>query len=108
MYYTCDHPAKFLPEVTEALTAFENRLIAEEEAVTATAETLFKARKQELALDYLTRYSEQAGKDAMRLGHALLGSIEARTELLYGLRRPQGSTTSELNYEAITCRSAAP
>ena len=28
MYFTCDHPEKFLPEVTEALTAFENALTA--------------------------------------------------------------------------------
>ena len=28
MYYTCDKPEKFLPEVTEALVAFENQSIA--------------------------------------------------------------------------------
>ena len=30
MYYSCDRPRKFLPEVTEALTAFEARMIAEQ------------------------------------------------------------------------------
>jgi len=77
MYYTCEHPQKFLPEVTEALTAFENR--------------------------HLTRYSERAGQDALALGRALLGSIELRTELLYGLRRPQGEPMSGMNLPRIDC-----
>jgi dipeptidase len=103
MYYTCDHPDKFLPEVNEALTAFENRLIAEQDMVAMTSETLFAANERDLALDYLTRYSERAGQDALALGHALLGSIEARTELVYGLRRPTGDTPGALDYRAVRC-----
>ena len=41
MYFTCDHPEKFLPEVTEALVAFEDALIREQEMVVEAAETLF-------------------------------------------------------------------
>jgi len=103
MYYTCDRPQRFLPEVTESLTAFENRLIAEQDAVAATAETLFGAGKRELALEYLTNYSERAGRDALALGHALLGSIEARTELLYGLRPPKGEPMSGMRTPRISC-----
>jgi dipeptidase len=103
MYYTCDHPQRFLPEVTEALTAFENRLIAEQDAVVLTSEVLFGAGKRELALKYLTDYSERAGRDALKLGHALLGSIEARTELLYGLRRPEGEQMSGMKAPRISC-----
>ncbi|MEE4174289.1 MAG: C69 family dipeptidase [Xanthomonadales bacterium] len=104
MYYTCDHPDRFLPEVTEALTAFEDRLAAEQEAVEATANALYAQGQDKLAVDSLTRYSEEAGQAAMRLGHALLASIEARTELLYGLRPPEGGAMSALDYQMISCR----
>jgi dipeptidase len=103
MYFTCDHPAKFLPEVNEALGAFENRLIAEQDAVETATEALYAAKQPELALDYLTRYSERAGQDALTLGRALLGSIEARTELLFGLRRPEGDTMSAMDRERVSC-----
>jgi dipeptidase len=108
MYYTCDHPGKFLPEVNEALTAFENRLISEQDTVVATSEALFTAGKRDQALDYLTGYSEQAGEDAFGLGHALLGSIAARTELLYGLRRPEGETMSGMDTPGVSCAEREP
>jgi len=103
MYFTCDHPEKFLPEVTEALTAFENRMIAEQETVVATAEALFDGGHDGLALDYLTRYSRERGEDALELGNALRASIEARTEVLYGFRAPQGEEMSRLSYDRIGC-----
>jgi len=103
MYYTCEHPQKFLPEVTEALTAFENRLIEEQVDVEKTSEALFAAGEKTLALEHLTRHSERAGQDALALGHSLLGSIEARTELLYGLRRPKGEPMSGMDLPRIDC-----
>jgi hypothetical protein len=44
----------------------------------------------------------QAGAAAMRLGKALLASIEARTALLYGLRKPQTDVISA-ETATITC-----
>jgi dipeptidase len=102
MYYTCDHPDRFLPEVTEALTAFENRFIEEQERVETTADLLFESGRDEMAKAYLTTYSMQGGAAAMRLGKALLASIEARTELLYGLRKPQTDVISS-ETATITC-----
>jgi dipeptidase len=107
MYYTCDHPSKFLPEVNEALTAFENRLIAEQDKVVATSDALFNAGKRDLALAYLTDHSARAGQDALALGHALLASIEARTALLYGLRRPVGERMSGMDTEHVSCLDPA-
>lgn len=104
MYFTCDHPGKFLPEVTETLTAFENRLIDEQESVEEVAEALFAAGKPSLARAYLTRYSRDRGAEALDLGRALLGSIEARTELLFGLRSPTSGEMSRLDYQMIKCR----
>lgn len=103
MYYTCDHPGKFLPEVTEALTAFENRLIAEQETVVATAGTLFDSGRDDLALRYLTDYSRERGLAGLRLGKALLASIEARTEVIFGLRAPQSDEISKLDYQQVRC-----
>lgn len=105
MYFTCDRPEKFLPEVTEALTAFENALIDEQQQVDETAEILFANGAAENALAYLTGYTDNAARSALALGHALLGSIEARTRLLYGLRTPRGSPVGELDYNAVTCRT---
>ena len=103
MYFTCDHPEKFLPEVTEALTAFEDQLIKEQTTVADTAEALFSAGKRELALNYLTEYSATRGASALLLGNALLGSIEARTQLLYGYREPTTDVVSRLSYDRIDC-----
>lgn len=103
MYYTCDHPEKFLPEVTEALSAFENRLIAEQDDLVETANLLFAANKDKLAASYLTNYSRQRGADGLRLGRALLASIEARTELLFGMRKPVADVMSDLYTERVSC-----
>ena len=103
MYYTCDHPEKFLPEVTEALTAFENQLIDEQQTVTAMAGTLFADHADELAKQFLTEYSRQRGAEGLRLGNALLASIEARTEVLYGLRQPEGNLVSGLRHRRVGC-----
>ncbi len=103
MYYTCDRPEVFLPEVTAALAALEDRLIAEQPRVAATANTLFEADRADLALRYLTDYSRQSGAAALRLGNALLASIEARTVEIYGLRAPQTDEMSQLDYDGVSC-----
>jgi hypothetical protein len=94
MYYTCDKPDKFLPEVTEALTAFENQSIAEIPAIEARAMKLFGVNEPNMAREVLNDYSTRRALDAMSLGEALLGSIEARHRLLYGYRAPREAKTS--------------
>lgn len=84
MYYTCAKPDKFLPEVTEALTAFENQSMSQSSAIEARAAKLFDIGENAMARDTLTEYSNERAMDALRLGNALLGSIQARYRLLYG------------------------
>ena len=103
LYYTCDHPEKFYAEVNEALTAFENRLISEQEALVEIANTLFDEGKDDLAREYLTDYSWRTGQDALQLGNALLGSIEARTREIYGWRQPKGAEVSGFSAR-INCK----
>jgi len=102
LYYACDHAERFYPEVGEALSAFENRLMTEQASVVAIANTLFAAGKDDLAREYLTSYSWQTGQDALQLGNALLASIEARTHELYGWREPAGDEVSGFR-ERINC-----
>ena len=94
MYYTCDKPEKFLPEVTEALTAFENQSIAQSRVVEAKATKLFDVGEPGMAREVLTTYSGQRAQDALKLGDALLASIEARHRLLYGYRAPKEARMS--------------
>ncbi len=105
MYFTCDHPEKFLPEVTETFTAFENQMIVEQATVEATARRLFSMEGDSLAAEYLTRYSHQKAREALRLGEALLASIEVRTRVLFGFREPTTDEMSGLDYGMVTCQT---
>lgn len=104
MYFTCDRPDKFLPEVSETLAAFEDRLIREQEELDTTALALFDADEQRLAELAVTRYLHDVADDALQLGTALLASIEARTRVLYGLRAPETDEMSRLDYQMVSCR----
>lgn len=65
---------------------------------------LFAANEDKLAKQYLTDYSRQRGAEGLRLGKALLESIEARTEVLFGLRRPEGHEMSRLSWPpSVSC-----
>ena len=86
LYLVQEHQEKFLPEVTEALTAFESRLIDEQESVEETARTLFEAKKPELAKKYLTYYSNTEALNGLQLAESLAQSIEARTRVIFGIR----------------------
>ncbi len=86
-YLMEEHEERFLPEVTEALVAFEGRLIAEQAEVERTASALYEAGEAELARQYLTYYSSTEALNGLRLGDALAESIEARTKVLYGIRQ---------------------
>lgn len=102
MYFTCERPEKFLPEVTEALVAFEAHAIAEQDAVEVTALSLYRTGQDQLARRYLTDYSTGQSRQALDLGRALLASIEARTRVLYGIRQPE---TEHINEPAVAGRT---
>ena len=90
-------------EVTEAITAFEDRLIEDQDLVDRTSDSLFESGLEHLALTYITDHSSNAASSALELGNALLGSIEARTEVLYGFRAPKTDDMSLLDYEMVGC-----
>lgn len=92
MYYTCDRPDEFLPEVQIALRAFESNALSDNVNVENTANTLFEADENEAATRFLTEYSHRQADEALTLGNSLLASIEARTKVQYGVRQPTGES----------------
>ncbi len=88
MYYTCDAPQLFLPEVTQALTAFEDESIKGRDTMEARALALFGGGQPEMARAVLDQYSSERALAALDLGEALLASIEVRHRLLVGDRTP--------------------
>jgi hypothetical protein len=91
MYYTCAHPDRFLPEVQEALVAFEARAAIEADEAEEQARVLIDAGRDEMARHRLTELTHRKAREALELGHDLLGSIEARSRLLHG-PPPTGGT----------------
>ncbi len=106
MYYTCDAPERFLPEVTEALTAFEARSIADRAEIEARALALFRAGEDAMARAVIDDYTTARALAALELGEDLLGSIEARHRLLVGPRTPRDEhNISTRHGPYVTCGS---
>ncbi len=103
MYYTCDAPERFLPEVIEALTAFEDVSIAARGSIEARAHTLFEAGQPELARAVFDDYSSERARAALDLGEALLSSIELRHRLLVGDRTPVNPDVMSGFGSVVTC-----
>lgn len=86
LYLVQEHEEKFLPEVTEALEAFESRLIEDQGFVEATARALYDSKQPELARRFLTYYSQTEAMHGLQLAESLAQSIEARTKVIFGIR----------------------
>lgn len=106
MYYTCDAPERFLPEVTEALTAFEAESIADRAQIEARALALFRAGEDAMARAVIDDYSSGRARAALQLGEDLLGSIEARHRLLVGYRAPHDARAISTRHGPyVTCQT---
>jgi dipeptidase len=88
MYYTCAHPATFLPEVNAELETFEAGMLPEQAAVEARALELYQSGQEEQAREYLTDYSNTQALEGLQLGENLVDNIGARTQELYGIPEP--------------------
>lgn len=88
-YLVNEHPDKFLDEVTEVLTAFEHKLITQQELVERTALALHNSGEPQLARAYLTYYCRTEAVNGLQLVETLAQSIEARTKTLFGIREPK-------------------
>ena len=86
-YLVDEHKGRFLPEVTEALEAFEAGLVADQATVHRTALKLYEANEPRLARRFLTYYTSTEARNGLRLVEDLAASVAARTKLLYGHRQ---------------------
>lgn len=80
-YLATAQDRRFLPEVTQALEALEDRYLKEQVAVEETAKTLLDAGKSDLARRYLTYYCQTEAGRAFELVETLTASLEARAKL---------------------------
>lgn len=103
LYYTCGHPDAFYDEVIGALTAFENRMIEDQDWVERSAETLFAQGQGGEARALMTHYSNAQAMRAMELGRALVASLEQRTKLRYGILEPEAAEMMKLEYDMVRC-----
>lgn len=104
MYHTCAHPGAFLPEVTTALDAFEHHELTGAPRVRSTAAALYEAGEEAAARRFLTDYSHQQAEEGLELGNVLLGSIEARAKLLFGIDEPDGDQINAgWDEETVNC-----
>ena len=83
-YLVMQHFEKFLPEVEEAIDAFEEKLLNQMPTIEKTANLLYQVGEAELASNYLTYFNTTESINAISLAEDLSASIEARTRLLYG------------------------
>lgn len=86
LYLMDEHRDHFLPEVSGALRAWDERQLAAQPGIERTAQILLKAGEDALARRYLTEQAHAAAGEGMRLIVALADSIEARTKVLFGIR----------------------
>jgi len=86
----CEHHETFLPEVTPVWEAFERRC-AEILAITVEqAAVLRQAERHDLAAAAMTSCCSVLAERSLRLGRAMLDSIEQRSRLLFGIRNEPG------------------
>ncbi|MGM0600675.1 MAG: C69 family dipeptidase, partial [Candidatus Rifleibacteriota bacterium] len=88
LYHTSENPEIFLEDVQNSLIEFEDKLFEEQKDVEATIQALMKSGNEELAVKYMTFYSNTRAKDALELGKILVDYVESRTRLKKGIRRP--------------------
>jgi hypothetical protein len=91
----CEHHELFLPEVTPVWTAFERECIEHLRIAVEQAAVLRRADRHDLATTLLTSCCEEMGGRSLRLGRAMLDSMEARSRLLFGIRTEPGWTGPE-------------
>jgi hypothetical protein len=90
LYLLAEHHELFLPEVTPVWEAFEREQSVLLSETIESAEALLNAGKGELAQNLLTRHGTTQALRSLDLGEALLGSMEARSRILFELRPETG------------------
>ena len=90
LYLVSEHHELFLPEVTPVWVALELDIAAQLPALTEAARLLLQSGQPALARDLLTQFSSAQALRALNLGEALVASMDARSQLLFGVSDEPG------------------
>ncbi|MDH4335475.1 MAG: C69 family dipeptidase [Chloroflexota bacterium] len=90
LYLLAEHHEMFLPEVTPVWEAFEREQAAGVERVSRIGETLLAAGLENLVVDLVTGHCSTEAIRSLDLGETLAASMDARSRLLFGIRRERG------------------
>jgi Peptidase family C69 len=107
MYYMCEDPDTYLPYVTNLLEGLEEKSRADLPWVENAARLLIEQNQREDARKVLTYYSNSRAEDALQLGDAMVGALEAYSKLVTGMRRPQTATINSSGGETTNCLAGA-
>lgn len=89
------------------MSAFEAQSREDLPRIAQAARALSKGGAGDLVPEHLTRYSRRRATEAHALGAALLGSIEARSELLFGRPPPEGPINAPTGAPTPSCLPGA-
>ncbi len=97
LYYACSAPEELLPTVTALLTAFEKETRDDIAWVERTAFAMIEKEDRAAAQKLLTYFASSRAMDALELGDAMVGWLDAYTRLQTGRRRPNGAEINTLD-----------
>lgn len=106
LYYTCSAPQRFLPVVTELLTAFESRSADDANSwVEGAARILQQQGARETARSLLTHYSHTKAAEALSLGKMMADSLDGYIKLAGLWRSPKGDQINDAGEgeETVNC-----
>lgn len=86
LYVMLQEPDTYLPEVTAVWEGVERKLRGLNDGVGQAAEALISAGKNELAIDYLTYFTQTELLNALNLAETLADALEVRTRALHSFK----------------------
>lgn len=90
LYYTCERPEEFYPDVTGAIEGFEKRLLAERSRIERQAAERYEAGADDEARELVTDNVEDRLLESLDLGMDLTEEVETETRERFGIRMPKG------------------
>ncbi|WP_375211337.1 C69 family dipeptidase [Hyphococcus sp.] len=97
LYYACSAPDEILPTMTALLTAFEEETRGDISWVEKTARIMIENGERQAARDLLTYFASTRALEALDLGNAMIGWLEAYTRLVTGQARPMGEEINTMD-----------
>ena len=96
LYLLNEHQETFLPEVLPVWPAFERQARDALEQTLTAARLLLREGRADVAAALLTRLARDEAIRALDLGETMVASMDARAQLLYGVRQDRGWRGAEL------------